>query len=166
MKRALKRCVPDGGLAALLLLCAVMAHADTATINVTVTIVAPPPCVINGDNLIEVNFGNDVMTTRIDGSYKKMSVNYSVTCKGASSNAMKIQIQGTGAGFDSDVLKTNKGNLGIALLRNGNDQPINRWVKFTYPNLPKFEAVPVKKSGVKLNGGAFSAGATMMVEYQ
>lgn len=136
------------------------------TIKVTVTIVAPPPCVINNNNLIEVNFGNDVMTTRIDGSYKKQPVMYSVACKNAPNNAMKLQIQGTGASFDGEVLQTNKDGLGVALLRNGNRQPINSWLNFTYPNTPALEAVPVKQAGATLSGGTFSAGATMKVEYQ
>lgn len=136
------------------------------TIKVTVTIVAPPPCVINNNNLIEVNFGNDVMTTRIDGSYKKQPVVYSVECKNAPNNAMKMQIQGTGAGFDGEVLQTNKDGLGVALLRNDSRQPINSWINFTYPNLPTLEAVPVKQAGATLRGGEFSAGATMKVEYQ
>jgi hypothetical protein len=38
---------------------------------------------------------------------------------------MKMQIQGTGAEFDSDVLQTNKDDFGVAQLRNGNRQPIN-----------------------------------------
>lgn len=130
------------------------------------TLVEPPPCVVNGDSLIEVDFGNDVMTTRIDGSYKKMPVNYLVECKDVSSNAMKIQIQGNGVSFDSDVLQTNKSNLGIKFLRNGSAQPINSWINFTYPSLPKFEAVPVKKNSAVLSGGVFTAGATMKVEYQ
>jgi len=130
------------------------------------SLIAPPPCVINNNDLIEVNFGNDVMTTRIDGSYKKQPVVYSVECKNAPNNAMKMQIQGNSAVFDGDVLQTNKDDLGVALLRNGNRQPINTWVNFTYPNMPTFEAVPVKQAGATLSGGAFSAGATMKVEYQ
>ncbi|MBH2585414.1 fimbrial protein [Serratia marcescens] len=160
------RRVTGGGLAALMLLSGGQALAENIDIKVTVTIVAPPPCVINGDSLIEVDFGNEVMTTRIDGSYKKQAINYTVECKDAPSNAMKLQIQGNGAGFDGDVLQTNKGNLGIALLRSGSSQPINEWINFTYPNLPRLEAVPVKKAGATLTGGAFSAGATMKVEYQ
>jgi type 1 fimbria pilin len=140
--------------------------ATTATITVKVTIVAPPPCVINGNNLIEVNFGNDVMTTRVDGSYKKMPVAYNIECKNAPNNAMKIQISGNAAGFDSDVLQTNKGDLGIALISNGSRLPVNSWLNFTYPNTPQLEAVPVKQAGATLTGGAFSAGATMKVEYQ
>lgn len=165
MKARLIRYLPGCGLAALVLF-GPLAQAASTVIKVTVTIVAPPPCVINDNNLIEVNFGNDVMTTRIDGSYKKQPVVYSVECKNAPNNAMKMQIQGTGAGFDSDVLQTNKDDLGVALLRNGNRQPINTWVNFTYPNMPTFEAVPVKQAGATLSGGVFSAGATMKVEYQ
>ncbi|MBD8162879.1 fimbrial protein [Erwinia persicina] len=165
MKAKFRQCLPGCGLAALVLLYGQQVQAVT-TIKVTVTIVAPPPCVINDNNLIEVKFGNDVMTTRIDGSYKKRQVVYSVECKNAPNNAMKMKIQGTGAGFDSDVLKTNNDVLGVALLRNGNRQPINTWVNFTYPKVPTFEAVPVKQAGATLSGGAFSAGATMTVEYQ
>ncbi|HID9469481.1 TPA: fimbrial protein [Serratia liquefaciens] len=164
MMAAFRRYLPGCGVAVLMLLGSPVRAATS--IKVTVTIVAPPPCVINNNNLIEVNFGNDVMTTRIDGSYKKQSVLYSVECKNAPNNAMKMQIQGNSAVFDRDVLQTNKNDLGIALLRNGNREPINTWVNFTYPNLPKFEAVPVKQAGATLSGGAFSAGATMKVEYQ
>jgi spore coat protein U-like protein len=58
---------PACGLAASVLLYGPQVQA-VATIKVTVTIVVPPPCVINNNNLIEVNFGTDVMTTCIDGS--------------------------------------------------------------------------------------------------
>ncbi|MGK9009927.1 fimbrial protein [Serratia marcescens] len=164
MTAAFRQHWPGYGLAALMLF-GPSVQAVTKTIRVTVTIIVPP-CVINNNNLIEVNFGNDVMTTRIDGNYKKQPVVYSVECKNAPNNAMKLQVQGTGADFDSKVLKTNKGGLGVALLRNGTRQPINSWVNFTYPNLPTLEAVPVKQAGASLSGGAFSAGATMKVEYQ
>ncbi|MFV8904626.1 fimbrial protein [Serratia fonticola] len=144
------------------------AQAANTTVKVTVTIAAPPPCEINGNNLIEVKFGNDVMTTRINGSYKKQLVPYTIECKNAQPNEqLKIQIVGNqGAGFNSHVLQTEKDGLGIALLRNDNPQPLNTWVSFTYPNKPKFEVVPVKLSGAILKGGRFSAGATMKVEYQ
>ena len=166
MKATFRQCLPGCGLAALGLLYGPQVQAASSTIKVTVTVIAPPPCVINNNNLIEVNFGNDVMTNRIDGSYRKQTVVYSVECTNAPDNAMKMQIQGTGAGFDSEVLKTNMDDLGVALLYNGNRQPINTWVNFTYPNMPTIEVVPVKLAGATLSGGAFSAGATMKVEYQ
>ena len=163
MTTTLKRYLP--GLAVLVLLTGPQVKA-TSTITVKLTIVAPPPCVINHNSPIEVDFGNDVLTTRVDGSYKKMPLSYTVECTGAPSNAMKLQVLGNGADFDTDVLRTNQNGLGVALLRNGKVQPINRWLNFTYPNLPQFEVVPVKQAGVSLSGGAFSAGATMKVDYQ
>ncbi|MGP0843280.1 fimbrial protein [Serratia sp. CY83965] len=166
MTATFRRYWPGCGLVMWVLMFGPQAQAASTTIKVTVTIVAPPPCVINNNNLIEVNFGNDVMTTRIDGSYKKQPVVYSLECKNAPNNAMKLQIQGTGAGFDSEVLQTNKDGLGVALLRNGSRQPINSWINFTYPTKPTLEAVPVKQAGATLRGGEFSAGATMKVEYQ
>lgn len=142
-----------------------MAKTATATVTVKITLTAPP-CEVNNNNLIEVDFGNDVMTTRVDGEYKKRPIVYSVQCQGNVSGAARIRIDGNGATFDAGVLKTNKTDFGIALLNDGKRLPINSWLNFNYPTLPKLEAVPVKRSGAKLSGGAFSAGATMKVEYR
>ncbi|CAI1035007.1 Minor fimbrial protein prsF precursor [Serratia liquefaciens] len=142
-----------------------MAKTATATVTVKVTVVAPP-CEINNNNLIEVNFGNDVMTTRVDGEYKKKPVIYSVQCKGAASGAVRMRIDGDGAAFDGGVLKTNKTDFGIELLNNGKRLPIKSWLNFNYPTLPNLEAVPVKRAAARLSGGVFSAGATMKVEYR
>lgn len=137
-------------------------------ILVKVTIIKKA-CVVkggNGSDMIEVNFGDDVMTTRVDGTYKTMPVSYSVTCTGSSSNAMKMQIEGTGAGFDSQVLMTNQPDFGIALLSNGTRLPLNSWINFSYPTMPILTVVPVKRAGATLVGGAFSAAATLKVDYQ
>lgn len=139
----------------------------TSTTKVTVKVrVVAMPCEINNNNLIEVNFGNDVMTTRVDGEYKKMPINYTLQCQGGASNAVRMLIDGQGAAFDGGVLKTNKSDFGIELLNSGKRLPINGWLNFTYPNQPTLEAVPVKRSGARLSGGAFSASATMKVEYR
>ncbi|HAT4913351.1 TPA: fimbrial protein [Serratia marcescens] len=142
----------------------IFALADSA-ITVSVTIVAPPPCIINDDRPIEVEFG-DVMTTRVDGDNYKMPVNYTLLCAKASSNAMKLQVQGNVASFDGKVLQTNKAGLGVQLLQGDSKLAVNSWLNFTYPNAPALWAVPVKQSGVTLTGGEFTAGATMKVAYQ
>ncbi|WP_145513885.1 MULTISPECIES: fimbrial protein [Yersinia] len=142
-----------------------MAQTTVATVTVKVTLSAPP-CVINYNNLIEVNFGNDVITNRIDGEYKKMPIVYSIQCTGGASGAVRMAILGNDANFDYRVLRTNKTDLGIELLNNGQLLPINSWLNFSYPTLPKLEAVPVKRFGASLTGGLFSAGATMKVEYR
>lgn len=145
--------------------CPALAKTATATVTVKITLTAPP-CEVNNNNLIEVNFGNDVMTTRVDGEYKKMPIDYTLKCQGGASNAVRMRVDGQGAAFDGGVLETNKTDFGIELLNGGKRLPINGWLTFAYPNQPTLEAVPVKRSGARLSGGAFSAGATMKVEYQ
>lgn len=149
----------------LVMLPQVAVRANSVTITVKVTVLTPPPCTINDNRPIEVEFG-DVMTTRVDGDSYRMPVNYTLGCTGASSNAMKLQVQGDGANFDGSVLKTTKTGLGIKLQQGSNKLAINSWLNFTYPNQPELWAIPVKQSGATLTGGEFTAGATMKVDYQ
>lgn len=142
----------------------VMADASS-TINVTVILTAAP-CEINHNNLIEVNFGTDVLTTLVDGNYKRMPVPYTLQCPADSNTSMSIRIEGTGAAFNHDVLTTNITDFGIAITGNGTELPINSSKDFTYPNWPQLQAVPVKRPGATLSGGVFSAGAIMKVEYR
>lgn len=129
-------------------------------------IIAPPTCIINGGNTLNVPFGNALMTTRIDGVNYRRQVPYTVTCTGLPSNGMTLKLQGTGAGFDSTSLSTNNADLGIKLFINGALWPLNNTVNFTYPTLPRMEAVPVKRIGSVLSAGAFSASATVVVALQ
>lgn len=138
-----------------------------ALLTVRATIFVPPSCTINDGYPIQVNFGNDVISTQVDGNYKKMTLPYSLHCINLSNNALKIQIVGNGALFDGKVLATNMDNLGIALISNNKVLPLNSWLNFNYPgDIPKLEVVLVKKTNSNLTAGAFSAGATMNVEYQ
>lgn len=152
-------------LAALLSALPLLAWAATVTVTVKVTVVAPPPCIINNNQPITVEFG-DVMTTRVGGDNYKMPVNYMLSCTGGTSNAIKLQVKGTGATFDATVLQTNKTGLGIELRQGTDKLAVNKWLNFTYQNKPELWAVPVKQSGATLTGGEFSAGATMAVDYQ
>ncbi len=124
------------------------------------------PCIINGGRPIEVDFGDEVMTTRIDGANYRRAVNYTLTCSGQSSNGLKLQVQGAASGFDGQLLRTSKDGLGIALLNGGRRWPVNQWLSFTYPAAPTPEAVPVKSASARLTAGEFTAGATMKVDYQ
>lgn len=142
------------------------AGVERVGVTVRVRIMVPPPCVVNKNNVIEVNFGNDVLTTRVDGvSYKRMPINYSVDCNSSYSHQAIMWIDGTPAEFNETMLATNSPNLGIALFENGNLYPINGWSIFKPTVQPRLEAVLAKRPGVTLKGGGFSAGATMRVEY-
>lgn len=142
---------------------AVMAQVD---VQIRGVIVAPPTCVINGGKTLNVPFGNDLLTTRVDGVNYRREVPYSVTCTGQTSNDMTLKLQGAGAAFDASILTTSHRDLGIQLFINGAAWTLNTTTKFTYPTLPKMEAVPVKKPASTLSAGEFTASATLVVALQ
>ena len=140
-------------------------QADT-NLTIRAVIIAPPPCVINSGATLDVPFGNDLLTSRVDGVNYRRDVPYTVRCDSPFSNALTLELKGSGAAFDSRVLMTRKTDLGVKLFVNGSEWPLNTAVNFTYPNIPIVQAVPVKRTGSKLTGGAFDAAATLVVDYQ
>lgn len=140
--------------------------AATSIVEIQVTVFAPPPCVINGNRTIDVDFGSNVLTNKVDGTNYLKAVDYSLDCQSDTSNAMKLLIQGNQSSFDTSALQTNISDFGVALRANGQPLVINNWINFTYPDKPMLQAVPVKKSGAALAGGEFSSGATLLVAYQ
>lgn len=147
------------------------AGSGSKTVNMTLTIVvnAAPPCTVTGG---EVEFGN-VLTTKVDGVNYRQAVGYSLSCNGRVSDYLKLQIQGNAVTINGEpVLQTDVDGLGIrlqtatdgALVSPGNTQ----WLSFQYSggSGPAIEAIPVKDNGVTLTGGAFNAGATLVVDYQ
>ncbi|WP_162302916.1 fimbrial protein [Serratia sp. P2ACOL2] len=134
------------------------------------TLIAPLPCIINGGQVIEVNFGDDLVTSRIDGRNYRKDIEYTLDCRNAGANTVQMQIQGTGASFDGKVLATlERTDLGIALKTDdgpSNFLNINTWLKIQFGTTPRLGAVPVKAEGSQLQPGSFSAGATMLIEYQ
>ncbi|WP_130099543.1 fimbrial protein [Siccibacter turicensis] len=143
------------------------AEDNTAQLTVTVTILLPP-CDINNNQTIDVDFGNNVITTEVaQGVYEK-PVNYTLDCSGMdTSRTLKMRIAGTGASFDNNVLKTSIASLGVKIKKNGADYPINSDISFaSQSDKPVFTAQLVQETGSRLPTGAFSAGATMTVDYQ
>lgn len=107
-------------------------QAETS-LTVRAVIVAPPPCVINGGSTLDVPFGNDLLTSRVDGVNYRRDVPYTVTCGAPFSNAMTLELKGAGAAFDSRVLLTRKPDLGVKLFVNGADWPLNTAVNLRTP---------------------------------
>ncbi|CAI2790836.1 putative minor fimbrial subunit StfE [Serratia grimesii] len=140
------------------------------TMSITGTVIESAPCKINGGNTIDVYFGEDLLTTRIDGVNYRKPVNYTLDCTNAGNRAIRMQIQGLSATFDSRVLATTeRRDLGIALRLTAGDAgwPINSWMQLdSSMTAPALQAVPVKALGSQLTAGRFSAGATLVVDYQ
>ncbi|CAI0927909.1 fimbrial protein [Serratia entomophila] len=141
-------------------------QAATSNIYIAVTVVNKPACTVNNNQTIDVNFGDDLFTVRVDGNNYIKTLDYTLECRDNTKNAMKMKVVGVATAFDGSALQTNKADLGVALRAEGHPLPINSWLNFTYPAKPLLQAVPIKRAGSTLTAGAFSAGATLMVDYQ
>ncbi|EJD6498859.1 fimbrial protein [Providencia rettgeri] len=137
------------------------------TIPITGVVLAPPPCVINNNQIIKIDF-KEVMSTRIDGLAYAKPVNYNIDCSKRPTSQMKMSLIGNPAIFDTTgAVATNIPGLGIGFRYNGNKLHLNEEIKFVYPNAPQFEAVPVRDLSKPLTqGGAFQAGVTIKLDYQ
>ncbi|WP_196062249.1 MULTISPECIES: fimbrial protein [unclassified Serratia (in: enterobacteria)] len=140
--------------------------AQAVDVKFTGTLVVPPPCVINSNSDISVDFDTDMLAGRINGVNYEKPITYTLDCSGATSVTLKLQFQGGGAGFDASVLGTSKANLGLELRSDGTKLPMNTWLNFTNPARPALTAVPVKATSSTLSGGTFTAVTTLLVDYQ
>nr|WP_159075458.1 fimbrial protein [Lelliottia sp. WB101] len=121
---------------------------------------------INDGELITVDFGSEVMTTRIDGKQYTETAAFSLDCSAAVGSApLKLRVAGTKAGF-ADVLDGGIPGLGIALSLDGQALKPNDWQTFSSTVKPLIQAVPVKQEGVVPEGGNFSVLASLEMEYQ
>jgi len=133
------------------------------TVNVTVQ---APLCDLNGGAPVQVDFGNNVITTQVDSGIYKQPVNFTLSCMNNTQNDMRLRFTGTGASFDAASFATTVNGLGIRML-SGAGTPLDRdaWLNYTYPNLPIIQAELIKDSSVTLPGGVFSGNATLEVEF-
>ncbi|HHP7836340.1 MULTISPECIES: fimbrial protein [Serratia] len=129
-------------------------------------VTVPLPCVISGKQAIETHFGDALVTTQVNGDNYLKTVSYDLICRNNSSNSLRMKIQGNAADFNPQALQTNMHDLGIELRADGQPLLLNAWFNFTYPELPKLQAVPIKRLGSTLPTGSFLATATMLVDYQ
>lgn len=139
-------------------------QASALNINVKAKVVMPS-CTVNNGNIIEVDFGDSVAIPFINGVNYRAAVPYTIQCNASAPNVLKLQIEGSGATFNTDALQTSENGLGIIFFRDGQPLAINTKFDVNYTALPTFEAAPIKASGARLNAGTFTAGATLTIYY-
>lgn len=132
------------------------------------TLIEPPPCTINDDNSIDVDFGVRVGINKVDGVNYRQPLNYQIICKSAGNSnlALTLSLAGTAAKFDNQALLSDKANLGIRIYQNDTPFPPNSSLNIDLDSPPKLEAVPVKQGGSTLTEGTFEAWATLRADYQ
>lgn len=131
------------------------------------TLVAPPACTINNGEMVDVDFGERVGVSKVDGQNYLQTVNYRITCSpGGNGLLMGLKVTGSATGFDPAALQTNVVDLGIRLLQNGRPLTLNQRFAIDAAAPPLLQAVPVKKPGAALKAGAFMVTATLLADYQ
>lgn len=142
-------------------------QADTADLTLRLTVIAPPACTLNGSSAMSVSFG-DVQQGLIDGSYKRLPLDYGLACTSLANNALKMTLNWTSVTLGGGAaIQTNRSNLGIAVYQDNTRLSDNTSLSFTYGSPPALHVVPVKPAGVMLtDGGSFSGVMTLTLDYQ
>ena len=144
-----------------------VARTETVTtIQISMTVLAPPPCTINDGKTIEVDFGE---ITDSDLLFNAISrpINLNLSCSSMSKNQLRLQIQGTPDKDYPGYLLANYGSIAIKFTRNGQVLPINSWLNFSWPDAPELRVATFHKPNWLIkDGDSFSASATLRVEYQ
>lgn len=131
--------------------------------NATISL---PACDLNNGNPIDVDFGSAVAVTDVAAGTVEKSIDYTLTCT-YDNYGLKMKILGAGASFDNDLLKTNINEMGIKITANGTALPLNTDLNFASAAAkPALKAILTQQPGARLPTGAFTASATMRVEYQ
>lgn len=126
------------------------------------------PCIVSDDKVINVSF-DTVGVKKVDGVNYKRTIPYTVDCKGEPDNtAMNMTIVGTAESFDNAAVTTDAPGLGIQIQADGLPMKLNTPRATTLGALSSLtlSAVPVKDPAIELTAQAFSATATLKVDYQ
>lgn len=157
-------------LTALVLVCllteAAMADDDITTVHISGTLVDTPECTVNDNNLVDVNFGDDVITRQVDGLNFKTRIPFDLVCDNLASKGLRVAITGTPAAFGSGLIDAGKNGLAIQLWNGGTKVANAEQVRFTYPDTPELWATPVALDNSTLTAGTFSSAASLVLSFQ
>lgn len=143
---------------------------DTLNISVRGVIEDAPECTVNGNDMIDVDFGDAVYSAKIDGvSYKRQKLIYDMSCSNMLSTSLKVKVISTsGEGFESGMIGTNRDGLAIRLYSDEGVLRTDEFLNFTYNGSggPDIYAVLAAKETSEIAEGAFSGAGTLVILYQ
>ncbi|TGZ35249.1 putative fimbrial-like protein YfcQ [Photobacterium damselae subsp. damselae] len=136
-------------------------------INVTGVVVSPPPCKINNDVDIAVDFGKVSLNSLDDINSNKNTkiIDLSISCDSSVTSNIALSLSADKAMFNPDFVKTSVEDLGIELFVD--DIPLlpGKSVNLRKSKNAKFKAKLVKKKGSVLDEGDFTANSVLLVSY-
>lgn len=129
-------------------------------------IIDPPPCLINNEKQIDIDFGDKLGINKIDGNNYRQKINYTIECYSDPSAAMLLlTVTGKVMSGDKSAIQSSKPGLGIRLLENNRHIHIGQGWVINTSTPPLLEAVPVADAKIQLVEGDFVASASLMAEY-
>lgn len=139
-------------------------HAATE-VTFSGTLIEPPPCQVNNDQIIDVPF-NKISVNAVDGVQHRQIVGYTLECIASADRAITLTLIGEPALFERATVLTNVSGLGIKVYQDDKEFELDKPITIDPKSPPILAAVPVKKLGTVLKGGAFKATATLRTDYQ
>lgn len=130
------------------------------------TLIEPPPCTINDDGVIDVDFGDRVGINKVDGVNYRQTIGYRITCEpGIGKWDMMLRLNGTATSFDEAAVQTNHRYLGIRICK----MPRHSKWAVRCPSIRLAAGAGSgagRQGGETLTEGAFDATATLQADYQ
>lgn len=143
------------------------AEGDTTTVTVTGTLVDAPECTVNGNNAVLVDFGDNVVTRKIDGVNYEEEMKVTLSCNSYVKEDMLLTIRAaTEAGFGTGLVGTDTKGLGIQLKAAGKPISTGVPISFIYPSVPRLSAVLVAQDNTTLTARPFTGTGTLVIQYQ
>lgn len=147
------------------------ARAD-ADITFKGTLIDLPPCEISSTTggPIEVDFGLEVVTRKVDGVNYREKIPVTLDCTSAVNQKLQLTLTGE-PGYDADLIKASLASgsdqeLGIRLYNGTTPLTPGTPLSFTPSSIPVLWAVPEARNNTTLSGGEFTGKANLVVEYQ
>lgn len=149
------------------------AEGEEATPNLELKgeLIAPPPCTLNGENTLEVHFGDRVGIKKVASGIYRQPVDPGLVCEpGISAWQLTLSWTGTPADFDitdrATVVSEEQAALGVKLYADGKPLALDEKLNISAAAVPALEAVLVQAPDAVLEEGLFRARASLRAEYQ
>lgn len=124
------------------------------------------PCSVNDGKVITISFGNVSISKVADGQYLQ-AINYTLDCGSAtSSNTVSMTMKATSTDWDVQAMASSVAGLGIRILNSGDPIDLNSAINIDPGAPPTLQAQLVTAASAQLKEQEFTAGGTLMAEYQ
>ena len=144
-----------------------LSYAVDSKLKITATIVYPPTCSINNNNVININFDKKIIIKNIDGVNYKKNINFDINCGNSQKDwDLYLTIKGEKSSLDDAALVVpGFDNLAIKMEYFDSKVIINEKFKISKNNPIILTAVPIKSKSSDPKPGLFMTQAVLLAEY-